>query len=187
MKDAVDFAVHFFESKKIRRILIGGTDENVKQFRGFLPKAWHSLVIGSFPISLTANPVEVQARALEVSVQVEERREADLVDNLLASAAKPGSAVTGLDATLDAANQGRVQILVVTEGLRKVGYRAKENGSLVHKLPAENANGADGFEKVYDVVDLAVNAVLRSGGEVEVVQQNEALDKAGSIGALLRY
>ncbi len=184
MKDAVDFAVHFFESKKIRRIIIGGTDENVKQFRGLLPKAWQSLVVGSFAISLTANPTEVQARALEVSVQAEERREADLVDNLLNSAAKQSSAVTGLAETLDAANQGRVQLLVVTEGLRKVGYRAKENGALVHKLPAGDE---DGFEKVYDVVDLAVNAVMRSGGEIEVVSQNAALDKAGSIGAILRY
>lgn len=184
MKDAVEFAVHFFESKKIRRILIGGTDENVKQFRGFLPKAWQSLVVGSFPISLTANPVEVQARALEISVQAELRREADLVDNLLASAANQVGAVTGLEDALDAANQGRVQLLVVTEGLRKVGYRAKENGALTMKPPDDGANG---YEKVFDVVDLAVNAVLRSGGEVEVVQQSEALDKAGSIGAILRY
>jgi peptide chain release factor subunit 1 len=184
MKDAVDFALHFFESKKIRRILIGGTDENVKQFRSFLPKAWQSLVVGSFPISLTANPVEVQARALEVSMEAEQRREADLVENLITSAAKLSGAVTGLDESLEAANQGRVQLLVVTEGLRKVGYRAKENGSLVRNLPED---GADGFEKVFDVVDLAVNAVLRSGGEVEIVQQNEALDKAGSIGAILRY
>ena len=85
---------------------------------------------------------------------------------------------------MEAANQGRVQFLVVSEGLRKVGYRAKENGSLVHKLPVD---GADGFEKVFDIVDLAVNAVLRSGGEVEVVQPTDALDKAGSIGAILRY
>ncbi len=184
MKDAVDFAVHFFESKKIRRILIGGTDENVKQFRGFLPKAWHSLVIGSFPISLTANPTEVQARALEVSMQVEERREADLVDGLLSGTGKANITVTGLDATLEATNQGRVQLLVVTEGLRKVGYRAKEDGSLVHKPPAD---AVDGYEKVFDVVDLAVNAVLRSGGEVEVVHQNDALEKLGSIGAMLRY
>jgi hypothetical protein len=32
-----------------------------------------------------------------------------------------------------------------------------------------------------------VNAVMRSGGEVEVIHQSEALEKVGCIGALLRY
>ena len=135
MKDSADFAVHFFESKHIRRILIGGTDENVKQFRGYLPKAWQSLVIGTFPMSLTANPTEVQARALEVGMQAEARNEADLIDQVITGAAKGAAAVTGLEATLEAVYQGRVQVLVIAEGFRKVGYRAKENGHLAAKLP----------------------------------------------------
>ena len=184
MKDSVDFAVHFFESKRIRRILIGGTDENVKQFRGFLPKAWQSLVMGTFPMSLTTNPTEVQARALEVGMQAEARKEADLIDQVVTGAAKGGNAVTGLEATLEAVYQGRVQVLVIAEGFRKVGYRAKENGHLAAKLPAD---APEDYEKVFDVVDLAVNSVMRSGGEVEVVHQVDALVKAGNIGAILRY
>ena len=74
--------------------------------------------------------------------------------------------MTGLDATLEAVNQGRVQVLVIAEGFRKVGYRAKENGQLAVKLPAE---APEDYEKVFDVVDLAVNSVMRSGGDVEVV------------------
>jgi peptide chain release factor subunit 1 len=184
MKDAVEFAVHFFENKKIRRILIGGTDENVKQFRGYLPKAWQSLVVGSFPISLTAKPAEVQARALEVSMTVEEQRETELVDQLITNAAKMNSAVIGMDDTLEAVNQGRVQLLVVTEGLRKVGYRAHEGGDLAFKPPCE---GLEDYEKVFDVVDLAINVVLRNGGEVEVVHPIPDFEKAGGLGAMLRY
>jgi peptide chain release factor subunit 1 len=184
MKDAADFAVHFFESKHIRRIIIGGTDENVKQFRSFLPKAWQSLVMGSITVSLTANHTEVQTRAIEVGLQAELVKETRLIDTLITETAKAGAAVTGLVGTLEAINQGRVQLLIITEGLRKVGYKAKENGHLAVKPPAGEA---DEFEKFFDVIDLAVNAVMRSGGEVEVIHQSEALEKVGCIGALLRY
>ncbi len=184
MKDAADFAVHFFESKHIRRILIGGTEANVKQFRSFLPKSWQSLVMGTFPMSLTAKASEVLERAMEVGRQAELRKEAGLIEQVITGAAKAQSAVVGLDDTLEAVNAGRVQTLVITEGFRKVGYHAKENGRLAARLPAENP---EDYEKVFDVVDLAVNKVMRTGGEVEVVHRAEALEKAGSIGALLRY
>ena len=48
MKDSVDFAVHFFEENRVRRVMIGGTDENVSLFRSLLPKSWQSLVMNSF-------------------------------------------------------------------------------------------------------------------------------------------
>ena len=43
------------------------------------------------------------------------------------------------------------------------------------------------MEMVEDVVDLALNAVLRHGGAVEVVRASPALDKAEGFGAILRY
>lgn len=186
MKDAAEFSVKFFESKHIRRVLIGGTDENVKHFRNFLPKAWQSLVVGSFPISLTANQTEVLARALEVGSRAEIEKEKDLVEQVVTGAAKASGAVVGLEDTLAAVNEGRVQLLVVAEGFRKVGYREKESGNLAVRPPLEGGASED-YEKVFDVVDLAVNAVMRSGGEVEVIHRVENIEKAGSIGAILRY
>jgi len=37
------------------------------------------------------------------------------------------------------------------------------------------------------VIDLAVSAVLRTGGDVEVIHKNPELEQKGKIGALLRY
>ncbi|MBI4927950.1 MAG: hypothetical protein HY835_09300 [Anaerolineae bacterium] len=186
MRESAEFAVRFFESKHIRRILVGGTDENVKQFLGSLPKAWQSLVMGTFAISLTANHAEVQARALEVGKQAELRKEDSIVEQVITGAAKLSGAVVGLDDTLAAVNEGRVQTLVIPEGFRKVGYRAREDGHLLVKPPLEGA-AAEEYEKVFDVVDLAVNKVMRQGGDVEVIKANEAFEKAGNIGAVLRY
>src|SRR5512133_1842130 len=38
MKESVDFAIRFFEDNHVRRVLVGGTDENVKAFCSLLPK-----------------------------------------------------------------------------------------------------------------------------------------------------
>jgi len=186
MKESVEFAVHFFEENHVRRVLVGGTDENVKQFCNLLPKAWQSLVMGTFPMSMTASHLDVRTRAMELGLQAEAEREKRLVERLITQAAKQSGAVIGLEETLDMVNQGRVQTLVVSDGYRKNAFRCKSTGWLTTK-PEEACSGEEDAEKVYDVVDLIINQVMRSGGEVDVVMGAEELDKAGSIGAILRY
>jgi len=186
MKDAVDFAIRFFESNHVRRVLVGGTDENVKLFCNQLPKAWQSLVMGTFPMSMTASHTEVRSRALELGVRAEGEREKRLVERTVDLAAKGGGAVTGLESTLKAANEGRVQTLLISDGFRKNAYRCKSSGWLTTK-PEEICGGEDDIEKVYDVVDLLVNQVMRTGGDVEVILATEDLDSVGSVGAILRY
>ncbi len=186
MKDSAAFAIHFFEENHIRRILVGGTEENTKLFCSLLPKAWQSLVMGSFPMSMTASHIDVRNRALELGTQAEIEREKRLVERLITQAAKGDGAVTGLEDTLDALNHGRIQALVIGEGFRKNAYRCKSTGWLTTK-PEEVCSGEDDVEKVYDVVDYLVNQVMRSGGEVDVVMSSAELEKKGNIGAILRY
>jgi peptide subunit release factor 1 (eRF1) len=187
MKDSVEFAMHFFEDNHVRRILVGGTDENVKLFCSLLPKAWQSLVMGTFHMSMTASLNEVRTRALELGMQAEAERETRLIDRLTNQAAKGSGAVVGLEGTLDSINQGRVQTLLISEGFRKNAFRCKATGQLTTK-PEDVCGGEHDIEKIYDVVDLAVNQVMHSGGEVEVIiAKKEALDAVGSIGAILRY
>ena len=186
MKDSVDFATHFFETNHVRRVLVGGTDENVKLFCSLLPKSWQSLVMGTFPMSMTASHIEVRTRAMELGSQAETEREKRLVERLENLAAKGGSAVTGLEETLSAVNEGRVQTLVLSEGFRKNAFRCKSTGWLTTR-PEEVCDGDEDVEKIYDVVELMVNQVMRSSGEVEVILTSDVLDKLGSIGAILRY
>lgn len=186
MKDSVEFAVRFFEDNHIRRILVGGTDENVKLFCSLLPKAYHSLVMGTFPMSMTASHNEVREKAMQLGVQAVKNREARLVSQLITQAAKGSGAVIGLEPTLEAVNNGRVQTLVILEGFRKNAYRCKSTGWLTTN-PDEVCSGPEDVEKVYDVVDLVVSQVMRSGGDVEVVIADPTLEHGGSIGAILRY
>ncbi|GAP12371.1 hypothetical protein LARV_00105 [Longilinea arvoryzae] len=187
IKDTVDFAVKFFEDNHVRRVLIGGTDDNAASFRSHLPKAWQSLVMGAFAMSMTATQTEVLAKALQIGRDTEAQREAQLIDNMITSAAKQSGAVVGLVATLDAVNNSRVQRLVLSKGFAPSGYHCPSCGALVAKAaPACPQCGAS-LAPALDIIDLAVSAVLRSGGDVEVIHDNAELDQSGKIGALLRY
>ena len=186
MKDTVDFAIHFFETNHIRRVLVGGTEENVKQFCHLLPKSWHSLVMGTFPMSMTASLNEVRNRALELGMHAENEREKRLVARVIDNAAKGSGGVIGLENTLKALNEGRIQTLVVSDGFRKNAYRCKGTGWIT-TTPEAECTGEDDVETIYDVVDFAINQVMRSGGEVDVVMDSDNLQKHGSIGAILRY
>ena len=179
MKDAAAFAARFLEAHHVRRLLIGGTDQNTTLFRGLLPKSWQSLVVGCFPMAMTASQSEVQAKAMQVGSEAEARRETTVIENVIGGSAK-GSSVVGLEATLAAINEGRAQTFVLAEGFRKVGFRDKDTGALF-------ATDGDGCEKVFDIVDLAVNEVMRRGGDVEIVHKSDALEMHGGVGAILRY
>ncbi len=187
MRDAAEFAIHFFAEKNIRRILIGGTDDNVALFRNLLPKAWQSLIIGTFPISMVASHTEVFQRAMQVAEGAERQREAQLVQKVVTSSAKGKGGVVGLQQTLDAIREGRVQTLLIHEGLREPGFRCKTCG-YISVEPMQSCPFCSGkAEQITDVVELGVSTVMRAGGDVEVlhpVQLTEGFDK---IGAILRY
>jgi peptide subunit release factor 1 (eRF1) len=188
MKEAVEFAVHFFEENHVRRVLIGGTDDNVARFRSLLPKAWQSLVKGTFAIGMTASHAEVLARTMQIGNEAERQREASLVENLITTALKKGNATIGVEDTLKAVSEGRAQTLVVSEGFHLAGYRCTGCYNLTLSGASNHCTvcGAK-LEAVPDVIELAVGEAMRRGGEVEVMHANPLFEKHGSIGAYLRY
>ncbi|MBN1666693.1 MAG: hypothetical protein JW862_06380 [Anaerolineales bacterium] len=187
MKEAAEFAAHFFSENNIRRVLIGGTEDNITVFRSHLPKSWQSLIVGTFPISMTAAHTEVLQRALKVGKASELQREARLVELIVTSAAKGRAGVVGLDETLSAIQDGRAQTLVVQEGFRQPGYRCQGCDHITAQDLEVCPFCGGSFTRIPDAVDLAVRKMLQNGGEVDVLHENEVLEKHGNIGALLRY
>ncbi|GIV64467.1 MAG: hypothetical protein AB1457_07180 [Chloroflexota bacterium] len=187
MKDAVEFAVQFFEANRVRRILLGGSDENVAQFRSLLPKAWQSLVVGHFPMNMNAGHAEVLAKAMEIGQKAEQRREELLIEDLITRAAKNSGAVTGLDATLEAVSGDRVSTLVVAQGYQQPAYRCTNCGYLTAKVISTCPVCGGEVREIADAVDFAISRTMRAGGDVEVIHASDQLIKAGQIGAFLRY
>lgn len=187
IKDAIGFATKFFAENNVRRILIGGTEDNVALFRSQMPKSWQSLVIGAFPISMVASQSEVLEKAMEVGADADRHREAHLVDAVITNAAKARGGVLDLEDTLDSVYEGRVQTLIIRDGYRAPGFFCKNCGYLSSKEMETCPFCAGKCEKIPDIVELAVHQVIQSGGDVEVVHSTQTQDAFDQIGALLRY
>jgi len=187
MREAANFTVHFFAEKNVRRVLIGGSDENVAQFRSMLPKTWQSLVTGTFAMSMGAPSDEVQARAMQIGQQAELRREELMVQKIVTGTAKRRGGVLNIEATLAAVHEGRVQALVFQDGYRVAGYRCQGCGYVTAMETKACPYCGGEFGQIPDAVEMAVRKVMQDGGEVEVLHAVPAVKGFDKIGALLRY
>lgn len=186
MRDCAAAANQFFAERPIRRLFLGGTSENVAQFRDMLPKQLQSCLAGAFPMDIDAGEPEVRQRALNLLREVNAEREAKLVDKLMTLNAQGATAVVGLDRTLQAISDKRVETLVISDGFRAPGYAHDSSGFLVANLALSPLAESELVE-VADVIEAAVAQTVALGGHVEVIADNPYLEDAGRIGAILRY
>ena len=187
IKEVITSAVAFFNQQHVRRIMIGGTENNIARFKEEMPKSWQSLVIGEFPMSMAASQQDVMHKALEEALLARKKLIQNLVEQAFILAAKGGAGVTGLIDTLNAIHEGRVKTLLVSEDYEQTGYRCKGCGYLtVQELdPCPFCGGT--FEIIEAAVELAVQDALRGNAEVKVIRENEKLEESGHIAAILRY
>ncbi len=187
IRDVADFAAHFFNENNVRRVLIGGTEENIALLRTQLPKSWQSLIVGTFPMSMTASKVEVLEKSMQIGRQAEFRREEQLLKKLVTGAAKERKGVLSLDETLSAVQDGRVQSLVIQDGYRAEGFQCQGCGFVTARELSSCPFCGSNFNHIADAVEMAVYKVMKAGGDVEVIQNEHAVDGFENIGALLRY
>jgi len=187
MREVADFAARFFSDHNVRRVLIGGTEENIALLRSQLPKSWQSLIVGAFPMSMTASKVDVLGKTMQIGKEAEFRREVQLLRKLVTGAAKERKGVLSLDDTLGAVQDGRVQALVIQEGYRAVGYQCQGCGFITAQELSTCPFCGSTFNQIPDVVEMAVYKVMKAGGDVEVIQNQHQITGFENIGALLRY
>ena len=187
MRDAAEFAAKFFDENNVRRVLLGGTEENIALFRGYLPKRWQSLVVGTFPTSMSANNTEIIERAIKIGQEAERRREAKAVETAITAAAKGQGGAIGLENTLKMVQEGRIHTLLVMDGFRSPGYRCQACGYITTQEEKNCPYCGGAFIEIPDAVDLAVRRVLENSGDVDIIHDNPSLEENGKIGALLRY
>jgi peptide subunit release factor 1 (eRF1) len=187
LKEIAEATESFCRTNGCTRLVLGGTEANVSQFLDTLPKALQERVIGTFPIDVGASVSDVQARSMEVIEEVAERREVELVDEMVANWKRGRGATAGLSDTLAALQEHRVAILLIAAGYEASGYRCQNCRYLmiVEKDSCPLCGGA--IESVDDLVDTMTHRALEQGVEVEIVRGNLKLDEVGSVGALLRY
>ncbi len=187
IKEVIDTATNYFNHHHVRRIMIGGTEDNIARFKEELPKSWQSLVVGDFSMSMTANHQEVLEQAMHEALSAQKKINGALVDQAITQAAKGSSGVTGLSETLNAIHEGRVKTLLVLDDNEQPGYRCQGCGFLSSQKIKQCPFCGSSFEEIETAVEMAVQEALNKNAEVKVLSENKALEGAGGIAAVLRY
>jgi peptide subunit release factor 1 (eRF1) len=186
LKHAAEVTFGELQQRPVDHVILGGPHEVVVELEGLLHTWVRDRVVDRLVIPATAGPDEVRQAALAVEEDVTRHRGAALVDRLRDAIGTGGAGVAGLEATLAALVERRVDLLLVSDGYATEGWRCRSCrylGPLGRRCPV----CAKPMDLVDDVVEEAVEEALANKGRVQIVRENADLDVLGRIGALLRF
>lgn len=131
-------------------------------------------------------PAKVLQEVLEVEAGLKRAEEEETVKRLVGELERGGLAASGLRDTLHRLNQYEVQSLVVTHNFSKPGRMCPTHRTYYLNEPKCPVCDKK-TEVVLDVVDEAIETVLKRGGTVRHITPPSKLDRYGGIGAFLKY
>ena len=186
LRHAAKVAFEVYQHTGFDRLVLGGPTEIVTVLEAALHPYLRDRVEARVAVSVGASDEEIRSTALAVEAEVGRKAEAALVARLKDAAGSRRKGVLGLDATLRALGERRVDTLVVSAGYAAPGWRCGGCGH-VARIGRTCAVCQVAMDEVDDVVEEAVEEALAQSCRVEVCVGNADLDVLGRIGALLRY
>jgi len=167
-------------------VVVGGHEEMFERFLSALHPYLSERVIGTFvidPHTMTESSIADRVEALRRNSQVE--GEETIAARVTETAGVGGRAVLGLPQVLEAVSAGAVDHIVVAGRFTKDGVMCPTCGRLERNGGDCTACGS-AVVKTDDVVGVAIESVLRTGGRADQISVSSLLDRHG-VGALLRY
>jgi peptide chain release factor subunit 1 len=177
---------HCVRTRRGARVVLVGAEDMRSDFESILSNEVKGCLLGWATAEAHADGSQLLEASRPVLEAWWEKREAELIDRWREEAAKNGRASTGWEQTLEAASDGRAELLLVQDGVDEPAYQCPRCGR------AQMSNGScplDGttLESRESGLDLAVHQTLAHGGTVQVIRGRRDLDPVGGVGALLRY
>jgi peptide chain release factor subunit 1 len=168
------------------QVVVAASEETWAEFAPLLAQETRNAVAGVARAEAHAPPSELLELAQPVLERWRADRERVIVERWHEEAGRSGRATAGWTATLEAASDGRVEVLLFQDGARRPARRCPACGRVAAdeaKCPLDGTQ----MEESEDGLDLAVHQTLAHGGTVWAVRHRQDLEPVEGIGALLRY
>ena len=185
VKHAADELFRRFKTGTVQRLIIGTPDELRGEIEGKLHSYLRDRIAGWIDIDMRSTPDQVAKEASAVIERDERERERQLLDRLRSELGRNARAVAGLDATLGALNERRVEAILIQDGYRGPGW-ATTGADFLATSQGTSPTGEE-LQKRDDVIEPALESALEQSAEVVVVRHHPDLEALGSVAALLRY
>ncbi len=187
LREAAEWAAEYLAQHKVTRAVLSGTDENLAEMRGQMPRSLADKVVGQINLDMNASPAEAWERAYEVAQLAQKQQESDILEQVITLAHKGGAGAIGLADTLLAMQQGRIHQLLVDPAFHHEGRQCTHCHAIVIDDPAACPYCSGDLVKTSDVVNLAVHRAMDAGIKVSAMESNVRLAEVGQIAAVLRY
>jgi len=168
------------------RVVIVASEEMRPEFEGALSSQVRDAVIGWTTARAHATPAELAVVVEPLLEAWRGEQESETVERWREEAGRNGRAATGWAATLEAASDARVELLLFQDGANRPAWECPACGRVASEGGACPLDGTR-MEERSDGLDLAVHQTLAHGGTVCALSQRQDLEPVEGIGALLRF
>jgi peptide chain release factor subunit 1 len=181
--DELDRRVRRLRSPKV---VVVSSEETRAEFDDLLSAEATKAIVGWTSAEAHASPADLLELARPILEQARAQEEAEVVERWREEAGRGGRASSGWAATLEAASDGRIELLVYEDGVDHDASRCPACGRLSLDGGPCPLDGT-AMDRRDDGLDLAVHQTLAHGGTVKALSVRHDLEPVEGIGALLRY
>jgi peptide chain release factor subunit 1 len=168
------------------QVIVISSEEIRAEFEEVLSHDAAAAVIGWTSAEAHATPPELLKVAVPVLDRYRAEKETEVVARWEEEAGRHGRAAAGWEATLEAASDARVELLLFQDGVDHEAFRCPRCGRVAVSGGTCPLDGTS-MEISANGLDLAVHQTLVHGGRVWAVRDRQDLGPVEGIGALLRY
>jgi peptide chain release factor subunit 1 len=187
LRDVADALDRCVRGLRDVHVVLVGPEETRSGFEGLLAPETRAALVGWAAAEAHVDAPRLLEAARPLLDEWRAGREEELLARWRGEAARNGRAAAGWAETLQAASDGRVELLLVQEGADRPAFVCPACG----RAQAEDGScPLDGttLQPVDTGLDLAVHQTLTHGGTVEVIgEEHHDLEPVGGLAALLRF
>jgi peptide chain release factor subunit 1 len=185
-KDVADELERLYRRLGRPRIVVVAAEENRTEFGEVLPTELEDAVIGWTTAEAHASEAELTGVVQPFIDEWRAQRETEALDRWREEVGKNALGASGWNDTLEAASDGRVELLLYQAGVQRDAYRCPACGRAAAGYGTCPLDGTT-LEHRDDGLDLAVRLALSYGGDVLAVEHGQDLEPVEGIGAILRF
>ena len=168
------------------RIVIVTTEETRAELEEVLSHEVKNAIVGWTHSEAHAVPAELLRAARPILEEWHAKQEREAAERWREESGRGARATAGWAETLEAASDGRVELLLFQEGAERSAWQCPRCGRVSAEGGPCPLDGTQ-MEERDDGLNLAVHQTLTHGGSVLALRHYQDLDPVEGIGALLRY
>jgi peptide chain release factor subunit 1 len=186
LRDVADELDRRVRRMRSAKVVVVSSEETRAEFDDLLSAEATKAIVGWTSAEAHAAPAELLELARPILEQARAREETEVVERWREEAGRGGRASSGWAATLEAASDGRIELLLYEDGVDHEASQCPACGRLSLDGGSCPLDGT-AMDRRDDGLDLAVHQTLAHGGTVKALSVRHDLEPVEGIGALLRY